>query len=173
MKTKFKKLPENKLENLLKNNNFRNNQNYVFWKRLKINSLNYAYTISKKWSIFNKKEIYIKDLNTNKNFNNYLNIWEIWYIIFSNNSIYWKLWINTEWFHFLFSMIIFFWIMYIVLWDILFKELSELIIFMLILVIFIFILWFYKFFYYRIIIKKFIFYKTNIKNDKIIIYKYK
>ena len=42
MKTKFKKLPENKLENLLNNKNFRNNQNYIInYKKLKKEYFNF------------------------------------------------------------------------------------------------------------------------------------
>ena len=39
MKTKFKKSPKNEQETeikeLLKNNNFRNNHNYIFWNKFK------------------------------------------------------------------------------------------------------------------------------------------
>ena len=63
MKTKFKTSPENQekpeIQKLLENNNFRNSQNYVFWKSLINKSIkyikNYKFEKLEDWYFWEKK----------------------------------------------------------------------------------------------------------------------
>ena len=67
-----------KLEKLLENNNFRNNQNYILPNKIKKNIIKYAFS----WVINNNNIVVycIKKIYDNKNYIKKMEINQIWYI---------------------------------------------------------------------------------------------
>jgi len=103
MKTRFKtSTEENKVERLLKNKNFRNNQNYIISNNTRRKALNQAYhgyTFKKvgKHSIIEK--YYMQDIFTTEHIKDTLEKWKIWFIKDFNKKweiYYWKKYIYTS-----------------------------------------------------------------------------
>jgi ABC-type bacteriocin/lantibiotic exporter with double-glycine peptidase domain len=71
---------------ILKNNNFINNQNYIIWKKDK--KLIYRYINSEcEWSGMWKLIYCLKNIKTQKNRNQQLNIWEYWLLQWYNEKL--------------------------------------------------------------------------------------
>ena len=164
MKTKIKKL--------FKNDNYRNNYNYIFTDSLKVNFLHYAYSIKEKWTIFNRRKYYIKSIDTWEFLSDKLWFNKSWYIKIKNHFFKEGSYIEDKIF---FLWIIIFYSFYIYQSSLdEFKSESKIFLyFTAILIIFMIIIFIYKYYVLKNEIKDYIFIIKEINDKKVIIYKYK